>query len=254
MRLQEICITIGLLPGIAFGATPAETKIEAAKVVVQKPSANSESHTDLAWAYIKRARETSDAQFYRSAENAIQTALKMSPDNFEAQKAICAILLARGEYFKALDLARNLNKRTPDDVLVYGFIADASIALGKIDEAEKAAQWMLDLRPGNVPGMLRGAELRRIFGDPEGALDWLGQAYRRVSPEETEERAYILTRISEVQISNHNVKAAITAAEQSLKLFPDYPLGRRQLERARAAAEATPPVTSKIGEKQSSTE
>lgn len=251
MRLQAIFITISLFGATAWGATPAEAKIEAAKAVVAKPSANAESYIDLAWAYVKRARETSDEQFYKPAEAAIQTALKMNPDNFEAQKAICAILLARGKNTEALELARRLHKRTPDDVLVYGFIADAAMALNKIDEAEKAAQWMLDLRPGNVPGMLRGAELRRMFGDIEGALDWLGQAYRRVSPEETEERAYILTRISEVHLSNHNVKGAIAAAEQSLKLFPGYPLGTKQLERVKTAA-AEP--TSKTAGMPSSTE
>jgi tetratricopeptide (TPR) repeat protein len=240
MKLSGI-IFVAVTSSALFGSTPAELKIEAAKRVMAKSGANAESATDLAWAYIKRARETSDEQYFVLAKGAIDNALKLRADDFEAQKATCAILIAKGEYAKGLELARVLNKRTPDDVLVYGFIADAEMALGHIDAAEKAAQWMLDLRPANVPGMLRGAELRRIFKDPEGAIDWLNQAYRRVQPEETEERAYILTRISEVYVSKGDRKNAVRAAEQSLKVFPNYPKGLQQLERSQGlpAAPAT---------------
>src|ERR1043166_5761139 len=48
-------------------------------------------------------------------------------------------------------------RRVPDDILVWGYLADADIALGDYDDAEKSAQWMLDLRPGNIPGLLLGA-------------------------------------------------------------------------------------------------
>jgi tetratricopeptide (TPR) repeat protein len=238
MKLTRILV-VAITSTAAFALTPAESKIEAAKRVLAKSGANAESVTDLAWAYIKRARETSDVQYYVLAQAAITNVLKLSPDDFEARKAECAILVAKGEYTKGLELARNLNKRIPDDVLVYGFIADTEMALGHIDAAENAAQWMLDLRPANVPGMLRGAELRRIFKDPDGAIDWLNQAYRRVQPEETEERAYILTRISEVYISKGDVKNAARAAEQSLKVFPAYPKGLQQVERVKAATQAS---------------
>lgn len=251
--MNRILVSFLLSAASVLALTPAELKIGAAKTVAAKPGAGASAFTDLAWAYIKRGRETSDAQYYALAQQQIDRALKIDADDFEAWKAHCAILLARGENAEALELARKLNKRTPDDVLVYGFLADADIALGKIDDAEKAAQWMLDLRPGNVPGFLRGAELRRIFGDADGAIDWLSQAYRRVRPEETEERAYILTRISEVYVSKGDAKGALRTAEQSLKLFPGYPLALKQIERAKAVESGTT-SNSQTAEKRSSSE
>ena len=42
------------------------------------------------------------------------------------------ILLGRGEFAQSLTLAKALNKKTPDDVLLYGFIADAAIGAGRV--------------------------------------------------------------------------------------------------------------------------
>ena len=63
--------------------------------------------------------------------------------------------------------------------MVYGMLTDANIELGKYAEAEKSAQWMLDLRPGNIPALTRAAYLRELFGDIEGALELMQQAFGR---------------------------------------------------------------------------
>ena len=51
--------------------------------------------------------------------------------------------------------AQALNKRAPDDLLVYGLLGDAHLELGEYPEAEEALQWMMNLRPGNVAGLTR---------------------------------------------------------------------------------------------------
>ena len=43
---------------------------------------------------------------------------------------------------------------------------------------------MLDLRPGNVPVLTRGAYLRELFGDVDGALEFMTDAFDRTSPDE----------------------------------------------------------------------
>ena len=47
---------------------------------------------------------------------------------------------------------------------------------------------MLDLQPGNVPGLTRGAHQRELFGDIEGAIEFMIAAYQRTPPSEAEER------------------------------------------------------------------
>ena len=72
--------------------------------------------------------------------------------NFEGYKARVMVLQGEHEFAAALDLARKLNQRIPDDVLTRGLIADACMELGDYSQAETQTQWMLNLRPGNVAG------------------------------------------------------------------------------------------------------
>ena len=131
-------------------ATPAQQKIAWAEAAIKAHPDHSQPYNDLAVAYVRRARETADPGYYDQAETALQKSFQITPDNLEGQKARLMILLGRGEFARALGLAKALNKKTPDDVLLYGFIADAAIELGDYGDAEEAAQWMLDMRPGNV--------------------------------------------------------------------------------------------------------
>jgi tetratricopeptide (TPR) repeat protein len=126
-----------------------------------------------------------------------------------------------------------LNRRAPDDVLVYGFIADANSELGNYKAAEEAAQWMLDLRPDNVPGLTRGAYLREIFGDVDGAMEFLRSAYQRTAPAEVEDRAWILTQLSHLELVNGNTANAEKLAGSGLKLFPGYHYALGQLAAVR---------------------
>ena len=43
--------------------------------------------------------------------------------------------------------------------MVYGLLTDANIELGNYSDAETSAQWMLNLRPGNVPALTRAAHI-----------------------------------------------------------------------------------------------
>jgi len=71
------------------------------------------------------------------------------------------VLLGLRENTSALELAQKLNKHIPDNVVVRGLIADACMELGDYEQAENQSQWMFNLGRGNLPGMIRGALLRR---------------------------------------------------------------------------------------------
>ena len=202
--------------------TPAQQKISWAAAGVKAHPDHSQPYNDLAVAYVQRVRETADSSYYAQAETAMQKSLQISPGNLEGQKTRVMILLGRGEFAQALSFAKALNQQTPDDVLVYGFIADAAIALGDYDEAEAAAQWMLDIRPGNVPGLLRGAALRRLYGDTPGATDFFSQAYQQMAPTQTEDKAWTLTQMADLQLSTGDLDGAEKLLHSALQKFPDY--------------------------------
>jgi tetratricopeptide (TPR) repeat protein len=202
--------------------SPAQRAILAAEEQIKKDPKQSLGYNDLAKALVRRGRETGHPDYYQQAARAVQDSLKVEPDNLEGYKARAMVLLAEREDAAALELARKLNRRIPDDVQVRGLIADACRELGDYPQAEEQTQWMLKLRRGNIPGMVRGAFLRIAFGDPEGALDWLTSAFKLTNPTETEERAWLLTHIGRLRLQTGKLELADQLLGQALEIFPDY--------------------------------
>jgi tetratricopeptide (TPR) repeat protein len=123
----------------------------------------------------------------------------------------------------------------PDDIQVYGFLTDANIELGHYAEAEKAAQWMLDIRPGNIGGLTRGVYLRELMGDLDGALELMTDAYQETPPTETEDRAWILTQMAHLQLSSGRLDLAERLLKSALNLYPDYHYALENLAQVRTA-------------------
>jgi Tfp pilus assembly protein PilF len=203
-------------------ATPAQQKIAWAEAAIRTHGDHCQPYNDLAVAYVRRARETGDDSNYSQAELALKKSFQITPDNLEGQKARLMILLGRGEFTTALELAKALNKKTPDDVLVYGLMADSAIELGNYNDAENAVQWMLDMRPGNVSALLRGARLRWLFGDAEGAMDFYSQAYQQIPPTQKEDLAWTLTQMADLQLSIGHLDDARRLLHSALEKFPGY--------------------------------
>ena len=123
--------------------TPAEISIQKAQEQIAKQPDHVPYYASLAMAYARRARETSDVAYYAEAEETLERSSKVEPNNFEALKVRAWLLLGRHEFAKALEAATALNKRVPDDITVYGYLADANAELGNYDAAVKAAQWKI---------------------------------------------------------------------------------------------------------------
>ena len=219
---------------LAQGPTPAEHRIAAAERAVQARPTSPDARNELALAFARRARETADPQFYARAEQAIETSLKLALDNFEALKMRAWVLLGKHEFAAALDLARALNKRMPDDLLVYGLLTDAYAELGRYQEAEEACQWMLDIRPGNVPAFTRAAYLRELFGDLDGAVELMTRAYERTPPFEAEDRAWLLTQVAHLSRLAGKTAEAERLLTEASTLFPNYHYTLGQLAKIRS--------------------
>ncbi len=206
----------------AESLSPAEKQIRWARAAIEKDPAQFAPYNKLAMALARRARETGNPTYYEQAEAAVRTSLELSPQNFQGQRVRVWTLLGKHEFAEALEAAEKLNKRVPDDILTYGFLADAHTELGNYDKAEQAAQWMLNMRPGNVPGLTRGAYLRELFGDVEGAIEFMISAFHRTSPIEIEDRAWVLTQLANLYLSTGKLELAETVIQQALELFPGY--------------------------------
>jgi tetratricopeptide (TPR) repeat protein len=145
------------------------------------------------------------------------------------------ILLGRREFEKAIELTQKLNQENPDDVLIHGLLADGLMESGKYEQAVAETQWMLNLRSGNVPGLIRAARLRWIHGDREGSLDLYTKAYQQISPTQTEDQAWTLTQMADIQIATGHLDIADQLVGSALKRFPGYYLSLESSARLQTA-------------------
>jgi len=224
--------------------SPAERKIASARLWIEKDSGSYPARNALALALARRARETGDPTYYRQAEEALEASFRISPGNVEAARLKVWTLLGTHEFARALEEATILNRRMPDDLLTYAFLTDAHVELGNYQQAEEAAQWLLDLRPGNVAGLTRGAYLRELFGDIDGALEWMLQAFDQTHFNENEDRAWILTHMGQLEASRGRLEASEGHLTQALELFPDYHYALGELGKVRMALKRYPEAVS----------
>ncbi len=202
--------------------SPAEISIRKAEQDIARQPDHYPYYNALAMAYARRARETSDVAYYTKAEETLQRSFAIARDNFEGLKVRTWLLLGHHEFAKALEGAKDLNKRVPDDVTVYGYLADANAELGNYSDAVAAVQWMLNLRPGNVAGLTRAAYLRELHGDLSGALELMQMAYDATPFQEFEDRAWLLTQIAHLHLIDGNLEKAASYAQGALGLYPGY--------------------------------
>lgn len=215
--------------------SPSERDIIQARKVISDRPREFVGYNLLATALDQRAQETFDATLYSQAEEAVKKSLALSPANFETEKIEASVLLDEHEYPAALELARALNKKVPDDLTVYGLLTDAEIELGNYEDAENSATWMLNLRRGNRPADIRAARLRDLFGDPEGAYEMADLAFQSTVPSEVGERASLLAQMGRFRLASNNADAAEKLFQQALTVLPNYPDAMGNLAKLRIA-------------------
>ena len=213
--------------------TPALQRIAAAKQQIATDPKRVQAYNELALASLRRTRETADPKYLKDTDAALAQGLKLDPEDFQLLKTQVVLLLSRHEFPQARDRATVLHRRTPDDVMTYGYLAEAYVALGDYPEAEINAQWMMNMRPNNTPALLVGANLRVLYGDPHGAIDFLNRAYSQTSPTEVEDLAWIANQIASIQIELGQADVAAHTLEGAEQIFPRYPYTIENLARVR---------------------
>jgi tetratricopeptide (TPR) repeat protein len=209
---------------LVLALSPADQRIAAARQQLEANPKAFQTYNELAFALCRKARDTSDLSLYDQAGAAVNRSLELSPGNYDAMKLRASVLLGKHEFSAALKLAENLNHKTPDDIGAWALLVDANSALGNYAEAERDAQWVLNLRSGNALGFEKAAGLRELFGDNEGAIDFYEEALRRTAQSDLDQRAWLLTQKARLTLAAGNPKAAADILSEETRLFPDSQL------------------------------
>ena len=117
---------------------------------------------------------------------------------YDDAKTAAAKAIRQGKPVEAQRIAEPLSKAAPDDIDLWYSLAQAYRLQGKLDLAEKATQWMLDLRPDFLGGLWEAGLLREHAKDLAGAVDLLNNVYRQIPAYKSEDRARILTDIARI--------------------------------------------------------
>jgi tetratricopeptide (TPR) repeat protein len=176
---------------------------------------------DQAAMLVRQGRDTQNPADFRQAGAAAAKALAVDPENFDAQRYRAMALLGQQDLTAALDLASELNKRSPDDIGIWAMLSEIHAVRGDYAEAERCAQWVLDLRRNSPLGFSTAARLREVYGDYDGAAEFYSEALRRTPLSDTEERSWLLVQSARMLLRLKNPGGAAATLDQAEKLYPN---------------------------------
>lgn len=190
--------------------------------LIENPD-NSGVMVKLGAAYIQKARETNNPEFYSLAEDVLDRALKKEPDNFMAMAELGSVYLSRHLFKEALELGQKAIEINPYSSYTYGVIADAQIELGMYDEAIQSVQKMVDTRP-DLSSFSRVSYIRELKGDTDGAIDAMKSAITAGSPV-TENTAWCRVQLGNLYYNKGDIAASEKIFESIVNDFPNYAYG-----------------------------
>lgn len=232
------------IPGNASApASPADRQIQAAQRQIQRAPAQAKSYNQLCVAFLRKTRETNNAEFSQRAEAALKRSLEIDPDvsdsNFDALKLETALLLNQHRFSEALKAARRAQTLRPNDHQVYGLLSDALVELGDYSAAVEAADRMAALRPGPAVHT-RISYLRALHGYTEPALEAMRLALRTTPPADLEGTAWTRVHIGQELARAGRWREAEREFDIALAVLPDYHLALAAKGQARAASNDLP--------------
>lgn len=217
---QETPVAIAS-PNTTSEISTTDPRIQKAQNAIEKNPDAASGYNNLAVAYVKSARETGDFSLNSKAETALNRSLEVEPDNLIALKFKASLNLTFHRFQDALELGTQLQKNNPNDAFIYGVLTDANVELGNYEEAVKAGQQMVNLRP-NMESYARVSYLRSLHGDSDGAIEAMISAAQAADPEDKETRSWIAVRLGDEFLKIGKYDAAGKYYDAALKIFPNY--------------------------------
>jgi len=196
------------------------------------------SYVDLANAYLQKVRETGDPSLYAKAEDLLDHAEKIEPQNPELFATRGILALARHDFALALEFGERALALNPESARYYGIVGDAQIELGRYEEAIASYQKMIDHRP-DFSSYSRVAHARELYGDPEGAIQAMQDVVDAGAPV-PENKAWGYVQLGNLRFTTGQLQEAAKDYDLATKTLPNYPpalAGQARIAAARGELE-----------------
>lgn len=173
---------------------------------------------DVAAAYLARGAETADPAYYDLTDRALGRAASLAPDDPETTVLQGSLALARHQFADALALGTAASEAAPDDPDALVVVVDASVELGRYDEADATLSRLLDLRPG-VAALSRLSYLQQLSGrTPQAVLSM--QAARDAAAASPGAAATVSAFLGDLRLSQGDLDRADAAYRSALDRSP----------------------------------
>lgn len=173
----------------------------------------------LAGTYLKMARATGDLTWLLLAEQTAHRSLSSLPfQNSGALLVLARVGEARHEFDKAMRLARQAGGT---DALAI--VITSTLAVGKVEEASKAAERLIRAQPGLGSLTLR-ALVEMAQGKDDEAVADLNRAIASEEPGEVGSSAWARTLLGRLHYRRGRLTEARSLYLETLRILPQYPL------------------------------
>jgi tetratricopeptide (TPR) repeat protein len=239
-----------LAPVTADGPLAAEIATQQRRAA--DPRASDAALEQLGYLFVARARLSHDDGLYAAALDTASCLERRSPSNDQATLLRGHVRHQQHRFAEAEALARAL-VGSRGLAVDFALLGDALMEQGRLGEAGKAYQRMMDLKP-YYQSYTRAAHLRWLRGDLDGAIELMRMAVAAASPRDPEAGVWARTRLADYYLQAGRFDRAMAETDAVLAARPDYATalqvrGRVHLVRShtadavaafRAAAAATP--------------
>jgi tetratricopeptide (TPR) repeat protein len=205
------------------GNAVVDGEIRGLQATVGKLPQHIDSWALLGRAWIRKARETADPGYYLNARACADIILEQAPGNRLAQNLIAQALLNDHKFKEARDVAEEILAKEAEDFQALGTLSDASLELGRYDQAVDAAQRMVSFKP-SLPSYVRVSYLAWLRGDTKTALTSARFAIDAgADPRFLEPRAWAIVQAALIFWHQGDHDGAEAGFKQALKEVSEFP-------------------------------
>lgn len=199
------------------------------------------SYIHLANHYVRKAKDFGDESCYALAQQSLEKALKLSPDDPQALLAISTVYCSRHQFRSGLEAAKRSFELDPSSLEALAVVADAQMELGEYDAAESTLNTIAGSVKSPAPGLwVRQAHLAEIRGQTDDAHQLLSQAEAEVLKGKNGEPipprlVWYQVRLGHFYLDHGRLEEAAQRMEAAVASQPGYFLARAGLADLRTA-------------------
>jgi tetratricopeptide (TPR) repeat protein len=172
--------------------------------------------------WVRKARWSADPGFYVNVEGCAAQALRVDPGYVPAMELRSLVLMNNHQFESARALAEQILRRAPDSVIGNGTLSDASLELGRYQQAAQSAQAQMNAQPG-MAAFSRAAYLNWLKGDTRSAKLFIRDALMDRNSADPEAAAWTFVEAGMMYWQQGDYDGADAIFSEALRWVPNYP-------------------------------